>query len=169
MQYVILVRFKYCDPDFQYSTTSRKRCNLSKQVAPTVRELTFSTQPRVVSDAIDLAVPYAQEALLFQYSTTSRKRCNPISHTIPGRSSHFQYSTTSRKRCNTLLLLFGSGSCGAFSTQPRVVSDAILSPFAVFDTNYNFQYSTTSRKRCNVLTCPLRPRHTGLSVLNHES
>ena len=38
---------------------------------------------------------------------------------------NFQYSTTSRKRCNTYSGSDIAISPGSFSTQPRVVSDAI--------------------------------------------
>ena len=114
---------------FQYSTTSRKRCNLvqARHIVGNIAE-PFSTQPRVVSDAISISGSQATQPLTFQYSTTSRKRCN-----LDCLAGDFRIYRP-------------------FSTQPRVVSDAMTAHSLDYLFHQSsFQYSTTSRKRCN---CP---------------
>jgi len=130
---------------FQYSTTSRKRCNNSR-ILCWQSAWTFSTQPRVVSDAIGLV------------------------YIILKGLAYFQYSTTSRKRCNQSNISMWTGLSTTFSTQPRVVSDAISGADYASPTSHQ-PFSTQPRVVSDAIyyaacQCDNTDR---LSVLNHES
>ena len=100
----------------QYETT---------KVSRAIYYISFSTQPRVVSDAI-VKLIYITQPLVASFSTQPRVVSDAM--TCIAKDETVETS---------------------FSTQPRVVSDAIDRGSGHKNADRNFQYSTTSRKRCN--------------------
>ena len=87
-------------------------------------------------------------------------------------NSHTHQAFSTQPRVVSDAIVTGIGTVvplAPFSTQPRVVSDAIVTTAARAVLSACFQYSTTSRKRCNILMLENSKENYDLSVLNHES